>query len=92
MSSTNMKNNKFYFVSTLFIYTIFALIKRNYFKTGKLNQRRLRGGRVLQGWIQDGRSGFCWEKLDERNGLEDLGPEGKVIFKRISKLEKDRMT
>jgi len=48
MSSTNMKNNKFYFVSTLFIYISFALTKRNYFKTDRFIEskkiKRRRGG------------------------------------------------
>jgi hypothetical protein len=62
---------------------------------GLLDQRRLRGGgreRVLLDWIKEGRSGFCWKKLDERNGLEYLRPDRKIVLKRISKLEKDSVT
>jgi len=50
------------------------------------------GGEFYKDWIKDGRSGFCWEKLDDRNSLEDLGSDGKILFKRISKLYKDRVT
>ena len=82
MSSINMKNIKFYFASTSFIYTLFALIKRHYFTTDRVIEPKLitRGGGVLQDRIKEGRPGFCWEKLDETNGLKYLGPEGKIIF------------